>query len=319
MPYNITMIRKITYTPCPQDAGRTVTQILRKHGISRHVINILKRYPDGITMGGKQVFANFRLPKDFAAYLPINLCLYEAEVSDILPQSGLPLHIVYEDDDLFVCNKPAGMAVHPSPMNRGNTLANALAHRYAVRGEVFVFRPIGRLDKNTSGLICLAKNGFSACMLTDMAQQKRLSRTYLALCTGNLPESGAIDAPIGRLDDSVIARTVRPDGDHALTRYRCLARYAVHSLAEITIQTGRTHQIRVHMAHIGHGLAGDFLYCPQDTSMDRHALHAWKLTLEQPITGKKLEFCAPLPEDMRKLLGEAQGCTPKVEDTTDFL
>ncbi len=335
-------MRMVQYRVPEQAEGTSVERFLRRMGVSHRVLVDLKNDPDGLTVAG----AHIRTIDRLHAGDVLRLCLRETERSDTIPQAGLPLHVVYEDEDFFVIDKPAGMAVHPSPQNRENTVANALAYRYAQAGEAFVFRAIGRLDKNTSGLLVTAKNALSACILTKAAAEKRLFREYLAVCTGELPERGAIDAPIGRVDGSVIAREVRTDGERAVTYFERLREYlavctgelpergaidapigrvdgsviarevrtdgeravtyferlryeAGYSLARVRLETGRTHQIRVHMKHIGHPLPGDFLYHPDFSRIDRHALHAAFLTVPQPITGEILRFSSPLPADMR--------------------
>lgn len=288
-------MRMVQYRVPEQAEGTSVERFLRRMGVSHRVLVDLKNDPDGLTVAG----AHIRTIDRLHAGDVLRLCLRETERSDTIPQAGLPLHVVYEDEDFFVIDKPAGMAVHPSPQNRENTVANALAYRYAQAGEAFVFRAIGRLDKNTSGLLVTAKNALSACILTKAAAEKRLFREYLAVCTGELPERGAIDAPIGRVDGSVIAREVRTDGERAVTYFERLRYEAGYSLARVRLETGRTHQIRVHMKHIGHPLPGDFLYHPDFSRIDRHALHAAFLTVPQPITGEILRFSSPLPADMR--------------------
>lgn len=286
------------FLPSSADLGKTVGYFLKMHGVSHHCLVQLKKQPDGITQQGILRFTTHRLD----SLAPVQVCLAETAVSDLVPNPDLPLDIVHEDADFFVLNKPAGMAVHPSTQNYDNTLGNALAHLYVVRSVPFVYRPIGRLDKNTSGLLVVAKHLLCASILTQMQVDKRMQRTYLAICTGNLPDSGTIHAPIGRKDGSALMREVRADGDIATTHYTCLQRAEGISLAQIRLETGRTHQIRVHMAHVGHGLLGDFLYHPDCSRIDRHALHAHRLTFAHPFTNKPLAFTAPLPADMANAL-----------------
>ncbi len=289
------MERIVTYNWESTQSGTTVERFLRRKGVSHRVLVELKNTINGICIDGVPVRTIDRLPESGT----LRICLLETDRSDTIPQADIPLQIEYEDEDFFVLHKPAGIAVHPSPQNRKNTIANGLAARYAKCGQPFVFRPIGRLDKNTSGLIVLAKNALSAGLLTTQAAQKIMRHTYLAVCTGQLPESGTIDAPIARAKDSAIRRVVRADGDQAVTHYERLCTAQGYSLARVWLETGRTHQIRVHFAHIGHPLPGDFLYCPDFSHIDRHALHAHTLTLQQPITGQSLSFTAPLPPDMQ--------------------
>ena len=293
------MDKKLLFVIGPEDEGRTVARFLRRQGISHRVLVDLKRDPEGLTIGGETAYTNRRL----RAGEELHLFLREPETSDILPQEGLDLPIVYEDDDLFVVDKPAGMAVHPSPGNRENSVANALAAVCAARGEELVFRAIGRLDKDTSGLLLVAKNAISAGILTEDGAAKRLQREYLAVCTGELPESGVINAPIGRVDGSVVTREVREDGARAVTYYERLRYEDGYSLAHVKLETGRTHQIRVHMAHIGHPLPGDFLYNPDYRVVHRHALHAFRLTVPIPFT-KKLWFLKVLCRMICKHFGK---------------
>lgn len=275
--------------------GVLVERFLRQQGLSHRLLVDLKKDENGLTVDGRPVRTIDRLH----AGNVVRVRVTETDRSDIVPQHGLPLPIVYEDEDLFVIDKPAGIAVHPSPGNRENTIANALAALYETRGEPFAFRAIGRLDKNTSGLLVLAKHALSACLLTTAAAQKHMHHAYLAVCTGRLTDEDTIDTPIGRADGSVIRRETRPDGEHAVTHYRRLAYRDGYSLAHIWLETGRTHQIRVHMASIGHALPGDFLYGTESERIARHALHAAFLTVPQPVTGEILHFAAPLPDDMQ--------------------
>ena len=280
--------------------GVSVEGYLRRLGLSRHLLTVLKAAPDGLRVNG----AHARTVDRMHAGDRLTLRVYETAPSrNILPVAAA-LDIVFEDDDLFVVNKPAGMAVHPSQGNREGSVANALAYRYQQRGEPFVFRAIGRLDKNTSGLVLLAKNALSACLLAGQSERGELSRRYLAVCTGKLPEAGCINAPIARAPGSVLLREVRPDGKRAVTHFRRLRYENGYSLAEVCLETGRTHQIRVHFAHLGYPLPGDFLYNPDHALISRHALHAHALRLRQPVSGEALRFSVPLPPDLAAFFPE---------------
>lgn len=289
------MMRTKAYSIPPSGHNRTVEQFLRRQGLSHALLVQLKRYPDGLLRNGEPVFTNARL--SVGDTLQINL--RETHTATALIPVSLPLSIIYEDEDLWVIDKPAGMPVHPSHGNRENALANALAALYALRGEPFVFRAIGRLDKNTSGLMLVAKNGLSGCLLSAMAVNRRIPREYLAVCKGKLPPAGTIDAPIARVAGSALRREVRADGDRAVTHFERLAFHDGLSLARVWLETGRTHQIRVHMAHIGHPLPGDFLYCPDFSRFTRHTLHSARLCFQHPLTGEQLAFAAPLPAELR--------------------
>ena len=226
--------------------------------------------------------------------------LVETEPSDGILPRPVPFSVVYEDDDILVVAKPADTPIHPSIGNYENTLANALAYRFASRGEHFVFRAVNRLDRDTTGLLLIAKHKISGAFLSAMTAKKEIRREYLALVAGKPEESGTIDLPIARKDGSTIERCIDMDhGEHAVTHYRCLD-YRDDlgcSLVRLRLETGRTHQIRVHMKAIGHPLLGDFLYNPDYRFIGRQALHSYTVAFRHPITGEAMEFTAPMPED----------------------
>ena len=231
-----------------------------------------------------------------------NLCIHicEEESSEKIPPIELPFPVVYEDEDIVVVNKPADMPIHPSLNNYENTLGNAAAYYFAKQNKAFIFRCINRLDRDTTGLTILAKHMVSAGILQSQMVERRIKREYLAIVDGIIEEDeGTIDAPIGRKDGSTIERMVDcENGERAVTHYRVLERKANTTLVALKLETGRTHQIRVHMTHKGHPLLGDFLYNPSDDRMSRQALHAWHLSFTHPITGEEMSFEAPVPEDM---------------------
>lgn len=229
----------------------------------------------------------------------LTLHLIEEESSENIVPTPLPLSIVYEDEDLLVINKTAGMPIHPSQGNYDNTLANACAYYFQEKGEPFTYRCINRLDRDTTGLLILARHAYSASLLSSMVARREIHREYRAIVTGLLPEESIVDAPIARADGSTIEREVNFEtGETARTHYKCLAYKNGYSLASLKLETGRTHQIRVHMKYIGHPLPGDFLYNPDYSIIDRQALHSYRLTFTHPITGVLMDFTAPLPEDM---------------------
>ena len=213
----------------------------------------------------------------------------------------LPFEIVYEDEDLLVVNKPADMPIHPSFQNHGNTLADALTWHYQQHGEDFVYRCINRLDRDTTGLLIVAKHLLSASILSDMVGKREIHREYLAIVKGIPPENGTISAPIGRKKGSAILRQVNFEtGEPAVTHFARLEISKWLSLVSLKLETGRTHQIRVHMGYIGCPLIGDYLYYPECSRISRQALHSHRLSFLHPITRKALSFTAPLPEDMEK-------------------
>ena len=295
--------RVLTYTIPADQGGRTVEEYLRGLGYSHRLVVHLKQTPGGILAGGESVFSTYRLHPGQV----LTVTLTEEEPSRNIPPAELPLTIVYEDADILVVNKEAGIPVHPSQGHHGNTLANAVAHYYALRGEPFVYRAVSRLDRDTSGLLVLAKHMLSACSLAGQMEDRRIRRRYLAFVRGLTPDSGTVTAPIGRAPGSVIQRCVDLEqGEPACTHYsRLLYNQKMDlSLISLSLETGRTHQIRVHMASVGHPLPGDFLYCPDYRLINRQPLHSWRLEFCHPVTGKPMEFTAPLPQDMAALLPE---------------
>lgn len=234
----------------------------------------------------------------------LKIVLTEREGSDHVIPVKSEFETVYEDDDLIVVNKPAGMSVHSSRKSDLHSLANALAYYFREKGEHHMFRAVNRLDRQTSGLMLLAKNAHANALLVQQMKQKQIEKRYLAVTDGIPPdEEGTLDFPIKRADDSVLRRVVASDGKEAVTHYRVRKRSGRFALVEIRLETGRTHQIRVHFAHIGCPLAGDWLYGTEEGApIPRQALHAWRLAFSHPISGERLSFEAVLPADMKKIL-----------------
>ena len=285
-------------------AGKCVRHVLQVElKLSTKMIKTLKYRPLGIAVDGKSVTVRHILQLGEC----LSLAIEDEESSPALTPVELPLEILYEDKDIVVPSKPADMPTHPSHDHYTDTVANALAFRYAKEGIPFVFRPINRLDRNTSGLLLIARNKRAAGRLTQAMQKGEIQKTYLAVTIGEMPEKeGVIDAPLHRTRESIIVREVcsptAPDADAAITEYRVLAVENGYSLVLVRPLTGRTHQIRVHFAHVGHPLVGDDLYGVPTPLIDRHALHAYGLSFPHPITEERLTFSAPLYCDMRKLI-----------------
>ncbi len=295
-------MRYLEFLVRPEEAGRRVDSILKKHGLSTSAIRRAKHRDRGLLVDGEDIYTSYQVhPGQVVAIL----CDDRAG-SDIVPCAG-PVDIVYEDDDLLVVNKPAGLTVHPCAGNWADSLGARLVHYYRKVGLEADFHPVHRLDKGTSGLMVVAKHPAVQHALTQALHSNAFLRCYLAVCEGcPSPASGTIDAPLGRTDESYIRQCVRPDGKPARTHYRVLQAGDKFSLVSLTLDTGRTHQIRVHMAHIGHPLAGDFLYGTEDADLiGRPALHSGYLRFCQPFTGEELVFSSPLPDDMAQLLKKA--------------
>lgn len=315
------MERILSWNITREQEGMSVEEYLRTRGCSHHVLTHLKRTACGISLNGVWAYTNQPLKTGDT----LQIRLLEAEASPNITPVRLPLTIVYEDEDLMVVNKPSDMPIHPSINNHDNTLANAVMYHFASRGIPYVYRCINRLDRDTSGLLILAKHMLSGAILSKMSASRQIHREYLAIVEGTLPLAGTIDAPIARAEGSAIMRCVDfVRGETAVTHYRrqqcfriapeCgeeqplpgLVTPSILSLASIRLETGRTHQIRVHMKHIGHPLIGDFLYYPDSRHLiTRQALHSHRLTFSHPITGKPLCFTCSLPEDMERILRNA--------------
>ena len=299
------MERTLNYTTENLITSMPVSHFLKQKGFSSQNLVQLKKNPDAVLANEVPCFMNHVLhPGD-----TLTLHIREACSSEKIPPVELPLDIVYEDEDLMVINKPAGMPIHPSMNNYYNSMANALAYYFDQQNRPFVFRCINRLDRDTSGLTIVAKHYVSAGMLSAMIANKAASgitREYLAIVKGSVqPPEGTITAPLGRKEGSIIERTIDFEkGESAITHYKVLDEKNGHSLVSLILETGRTHQIRIHMKHLGYPLIGDYLYNPDMERIQRQALHAWKLSFVHPITGEKMQFTAPLPEDMAKVAGD---------------
>ena len=286
------MNRVLTYEITEEQEGTKIGDFLRRAGYSRHVIIHLKKTENGILLNGEWAYVGQFLKE--GDHLEIRII--ESESSEQIVPAELPLDIVYEDEDLLIINKPADMPIHPSINNYDNTLANALMWYYQQKGETFVYRCINRLDRDTTGLLIVAKNMLSGGILSDMSKKREIHREYLAIAEGEVPQEGVIDAPIARKEESVIERCVDFEkGDRAVTHYWRLDYRNGYSLVRLKLETGRTHQIRVHMKYLGHPLTGDYLYNPDYRILNHQALHSWKLAFRHPITGAQMQFKADPP------------------------
>ena len=281
------------------DAQKVDVLLRRELHCSSAVIRIAKEYPDGILLDGLHTTtARIAQPGQVLSVL-----ISDRADGDLAAAEG-PVDTVYEDADLLVVNKAAGVAVHPGPGHHDDTLGNFLTGYYKKQGVPFVYRPAHRLDRNTSGLMVVARHAHVQELLKGQLHTGQFRRTYLAVCEGEIAQrEGVIDQPIGRADGSVLRREVRCGGADAVTRYQVVEVKEGRSLVRLELETGRTHQIRVHMAWLGHPLVGDFLYGTERPELiGRTALHSWKLNLKHPLTGEWLDLTAPVPEDMLGLL-----------------
>ena len=293
-------MRVLTHTVSAEEDGRMVKGILRGSlQLSYTLLKSLKWRENAILLNGQSVHVNARVRTGDV----ISVALSERAPRQMLSATGANApDIVYEDEDLLVLNKPAGVAMHPKADGTGAPSLAAMLTGYLGEGSVPHF--VSRLDKGTSGLLIAAKSGYVHDRLARALHSDALRREYRAVAVGQVtPPCGVIDAPIGRAEGSIIRRCVRADGLPSLTEYETLQTTGRFTLLRLCPQTGRTHQLRVHMAHLGYPLAGDWLYGTEDRDLiARPALHSYELTFTQPVTGQALHFTAPLPEDMAHLM-----------------
>lgn len=301
--------KPLEYIVPPEEEGFVLRTVLQKRmGISRKLLSRLKLTERGITVNGERRYIDIKVrPGDVVA---VHM---EREASDdILPQP-MPLVILYEDEELLVLNKQAGLVVHPTHGHYTNTIANGVVHYWAEQGASYRFRPVHRLDQETSGTLAIAKNPYVHQQISEQMQAHEVKKEYIALVRGVVADdAGTVEGPIDRDPLAPHIRIVTPDGYPAVTHYRVERRLPGATMVRLRLETGRTHQIRVHMKHLGHPLLGDKLYGleqaegGQDEDADggsaaliaRQALHACTLGLRHPIAKRWLELEAPLPEDM---------------------
>lgn len=285
-------MRKIDYTIPADFDGQKIYNFLRGHiHLSLRMTRALKRVPDGIMLNGMQAktvdiahsgdLLTLNIPDDEKSPIP----------------KDYPLDIIYEDDDLLIINKPATLAMHESHNHQGDTLANAVAGYLQSKGKSCTFRAIGRLDKGTSGATVCALNAHTAARLSG-----KISKQYLAVATGKYTEKGTVDKPIYRPDPMKTYRTADDRGDRAITHYTPLEWGKNYSLLRIELETGRTHQIRVHFAYLGTPLYGDRMYGEEREDITHQALHCESISFTHPITGKTVSLTAKMPKEMKELL-----------------
>ncbi len=291
------MGNKLKFTvPSEIDSIKALTFLKQKCGLSSRMITRLKREKDGILMNGKILRTVDYLTGGDT--VEINL---PDEKSSILPVCG-SLDTAYEDEHLIIVNKPPSMPVHPVKQHQSDTLANILTYNSMQKGESYVFRAVNRLDKDTSGLVIIAKDKFTANFLKN-----KVDKTYFALCHGRLEGEGTVDGRIGLQDGSKIVRAVRADGMPSVTHYKSIVCTEDISYVALKLETGRTHQIRCHMSSIRHPLLGDDLYGGGLDIIKRQALHCGELSFLHPATGKIIEVKAELPDDMQVILDKIKG------------
>ncbi|MBQ9781304.1 MAG: RluA family pseudouridine synthase [Clostridia bacterium] len=333
----------MTINITPEYEGRLLRSYLKLTlGLSTAALSKLKNHPEGILINGERVTVRYVLRAGDVLTLS-QADTHETATETVIP-TQLPLDVLYEDDHVIVLNKPAFMPTHPSHGHLTDTLANALAYRYASAGEPFVFRPLGRLDRNTSGVVVAGKNRAASGALGRALIDGKVTKRYLAVLTGEMPCDGAthtLTTYVYRPDNQGIRRTVCDEdtegAEIAVTEYRVLSAANGHTLVLAQPKTGRTHQLRVHFAHLGHPILGDEIYGEVSSLIDRHALHALSLSLPLPFAAARcheftaastlnapdtegcLHTWAPLPLDMQNLIDKFFPATVPPVPTLDFL
>ncbi len=287
------MTRKLQYAIPSEYSSKRVLDFLKHLGFSHRLITKLKQAPDGILLNGEHIRTID--PMSEGDVLEINLPTDKKESISIPVE--MPLDIIYEDDDILVLNKPAMLAVHESHNHLGDTLSNAVAFHLKKEGKPSVFRAVGRLDKGTSGLMVCALNRYAASRLSG-----KIKKQYLAIATGVYEGEGTIDAPIYRPDPILTVRTVDERGERAITHWKALKNDGENTLLRVKLETGRTHQIRVHFASLGTPLVGDTMYGTTDGRICHQALHCCECRFIHPVKNEEMHFFCDMPDDMKKII-----------------
>ena len=291
------MKRKLEFTVPEEMDGAKLIHFLRSYvKMSYRLAMSLKQYPDGMLRNGEKIRTIDKVKS--GEIIEINIPQEESSVEPI----NIPIDVIYADEDILLINKQAGLAMHPTHNHQGDTLANAVAYYLCEKGDTGAFRSIGRLDKNTSGIVLCALNPFAASRLSDELWAGEIKKTYYAIVQGEYAGEGTIDVPIYRPDPMKTLRAAGKEGDRAVTHWKCIKSGNGLSFLEINLETGRTHQIRVHFSHMGTPLAGDDMYGGSCDLIQRHALHCGKLEFTHPVTEKRMNIYAKLPIDMQNLV-----------------
>ena len=292
------VLMKLTYIVT--DSDESIKQILKnKFNMSDRFILKLKS-SNSIYINDVSVFINYKIQVNDILTIIENS---KEDSSNIVPNSNIKLNILYEDDFLLIVDKSSNLPVHPSILHYEDSLSNAVKYHFDKIDLYKKIRPVNRLDKDTSGIVIFAKNEYIQECLVKQMKQNVFKKKYLAVLSGILEkDSGTISAPIARKNDSIIEREIREDGDLAISHFKVLERFNNMTLVEYTLETGRTHQLRVHSKYIGHPIVGDSLYGLQSPLISRQALHAYEVSFVHPINKEKMLIHSNLPDDIKRLV-----------------
>jgi 23S rRNA pseudouridine1911/1915/1917 synthase len=286
---------EITYTI--EENNKTIKQILKERlFISDRLLTFLKK--NSLILYNNDKITNLNILARLNSTVTVDLN-FEEDNNNIVPIK-MDLKIIYEDEALLIIDKPAGIPVHPSILHYTNSLSNGVKYYFDSINLKKKIRPVNRLDRNTSGIVIFAKNQYIQECLIHQMQTKEFKKTYLAVVEGHLKKlNGTIDAPITRKENSIIERCVAENGEKSITHYKVLKQNFEknYDIVECLLETGRTHQIRVHLSYIGHPLIGDTLYGNNSKYISRQALHAYKVEFIHPITNKLTQFTSDVPKD----------------------
>lgn len=290
---------KLEYTIKENDNYINVKEVLKAYfHISDRLLLKLKK-SQNIFLNDTPIYVS----KEVTTHDKISVIIdFDEDNSNIVP-TKLNLNIIYEDEYYFVVYKSFNTPVHPSILHYENSLSNGVKYYFDLIGLHKKIRPVNRLDKDTSGIVIFAKNEYIQECLVSQMKTKDFQKEYIAICDGIFNEkNGTINLPIGRKDGSIIERCIRQDGDASITHYEVIEEHKNYSVVKCLLETGRTHQIRVHMSAIGHPILGDTLYGNPSSSAFRQMLHAYKVKFIHPIHHKQVEYVADIPEDIKKLI-----------------
>jgi len=297
-------MKTLTCRVTEADEGRLVWRVVRSRmSVSSHQLARAKVL-DGLKLNGESVHADVRVKTDDV----LTVQLFDDAPEFTVTPENAPVSVVYEDEDIIVIDKPAPLATQSSPRQPDNTLENRLAY-YFRDTPGFIFRPVNRLDKGTSGLMCAAKHQHAQMIMSRALHTDSFVREYLAVTDG-IPEplTGVIDKPIGKSGEASVRRVIAPDGKPSVTHYTVLEAHGALALVRLRLETGRTHQIRVHLSSIGCPVYGDFLYGREEPEAlpERFALHSAYTRFIHPLSGREMEFSSPLPAELQRILEQEQ-------------